>query len=284
MATQPVLSPGWHHYFIGAPLSPKAKVTLSRALKHFSDQDRDLEILPAQALILPLLDLGVLHESREKLLIEAVESTLASFSSIKLQATGWRTQPSLPEKPSSQEGYLWLAWNERLGVLRSVIAGLKRAFTLQNFDAEEVSAWRGDITKKSSDEIAVLCARYSRCNSDIYAQPFRCNAWINSISLQKRPSHFLPSSGYQSAWRYELPLETPAFTEMPSSIFHDEEAKAASVGVTGLNERQAALYQELEQKLESASPLSTKTSTNRKQRPRGRTKQTRTKRRAKAQE
>ena len=55
----------------------------------------------------------------------------------------------------------------------------------------------------------MLCGKFSSYKSSGYDQKFSTSSWINYLHLQKRPSHFIPTRGYQSIWSHPLPLETP---------------------------------------------------------------------------
>ena len=55
MSDQLILSPGWSHYIISAPLSPKALTVVTRQIKTLKGQDATLRPLHPSALTLAIL-------------------------------------------------------------------------------------------------------------------------------------------------------------------------------------------------------------------------------------
>lgn len=259
----PILSSGWHHYFIGAPLSPKARVTLNRTLRGMSDQDASFKALSTSALIFPLLDLGVLNSAVEPHLIQALSNVLAPHASFKLQATGWwinaqgEEKRPIPSKDENQAGFLWLAWGERMGALNALKSDLSRSMSTLHIEGVPVETASPLSSKKKSRELTVLCGEYSRYNSETYNHPFRSAAWMNEILLQKRPTHFDPHMGYQSVWRYTLPLETPLLSETQELSSYDSLnlTRASSLEEDQLDRRSLELLQELENRLQDIPSL-----------------------------
>ena len=85
-----ILSPGWSHYILTAPLSPKAHISVSKKLRDFSNHDSQFKPLGTNALNIAIMDLGVLPISLEWLLFKALEQGIQAHASLKLQATEFR--------------------------------------------------------------------------------------------------------------------------------------------------------------------------------------------------
>ena len=86
MNVDPLLSPGWSHYIVVAPLSPKARVNLNRRLRQLSDRDRGFKPLPPHTLHLPLLNLGVVSEALEPRIISILARRVPTCASVRCAA------------------------------------------------------------------------------------------------------------------------------------------------------------------------------------------------------
>lgn len=211
-----ILSPGWSHYIITAPLSPKAHISVSKKLRDLSDHDSHFKPLGTKALNIAIMDLGVLPICSEWLLFKALEQGIEAHASLKLQATEFRlSHPQATHPKQVEPAYLWLEFRDRLGALAALYSDI--AQHIQKY-APQLSvpapvSWEKE-TRFLNEKCFLLCGEISRYKSEVYDQRFSSSVWINEVRLQKRPSHFIPSRGYQSIWRYPLPLETPALSDI----------------------------------------------------------------------
>ncbi len=218
LKSQLLISPGWSHYTITAPLSPKAHVSVSKKLRQISERSPSFSALHHTSLQVAMLDLGILPMDNEFAIKQRIEKALKPYASLKIQTTKLRSSHAIPPHDEPVEGepaLLWVEVRDRLGVLsslsRDLITELKGVAPHISYPAP--AAWLED--RKFKRESAVLLAgEISTYQTDVYDQVFSCSAWVNDIVLQKRPSHFVPARGYESIWRYSLPLETPPLSEI----------------------------------------------------------------------
>ena len=265
MSIDPLLSPGWSHYFIAAPLSPKARVNLNRQLRTFSDRDRSFKPLASPALHVPLLDLGVVSQALEHRIISVLARFVPTCASLQIHSSGWaldfddqlNPHGKSTSQSESKSGYLWLNWEDRIGVFSILRRELERELQDLCEDVQHVgpqAAVRGP--QKKRDHFSVLCGSFYQYNSDTYHKTFRGSAWLNEICLQKRPQRFHPSNGYQSIWRHALPFETPELTDQdldPVTSRTDQVPRLSSD--QPLSGRALELFNLLEQRLEKNRQL-----------------------------
>ena len=214
---QIMLSPGWTHYIINAPLSPKAHVALTKRLRQLTEQESEFTAFQSSALNIGLIDLGILAIERESTLKRVMDRSLKPYASLKVQATRFRVSHALPPHGDPVEGepaLLWLELRDRLGMLGSLTQMLSTRFKERGIYSSSPAPIEWAKNKKFSSEFAlVLCGTISTYKLDIYEQVFSGSAWVNELVLQKRPSLFHPIRGYESVWRYTMPVETPLLSE-----------------------------------------------------------------------
>ena len=218
----PLISPGWSHYIITAPLSPKAHVTLTKKLRELSEQNKSFHPLSASTLKVAIMDLGVLPESAEWLLVQHLNKVIKSHASMKIQATRFRTQHRLDSEPQpqeKQEAFLWLEFRDRVGALAALYQDIEQGLTAYapQLSRPEPSTWLED-RKFIREFSSLLCGEISSYKSNTYEQAFRSSAWINEVLLEKRPSHFIPTKGYHCVWQHTLPLETPSLVDLDEEV------------------------------------------------------------------
>ena len=285
MSIDPLLSPGWGHYILVAPLSPKARVNLNRKLRQFSDRDQSFRALPSHALSLPLLDLGVVSEAIEPRIVSILSRLVPTCASLQIHSSGWAVDVNEAEREatlqranagsSSSPSFLWLNWEDRLGMLTILRRELERELSDLCADMERVKSQASPTsTQKKREHFSVLCGYFSSFKSDACLEKFKSSAWLNEICLQKRPQRFHPSDGYQSVWRHALPFETPELDE------HDLDPLTVSSRLTAqessgdpLTGRALELFNLLERRLEtslqpSSPSSSSKSPRRRRRRPR----------------
>ena len=293
MSIDPILSPGWSHYIIVAPLGPKARVNLNRKLRIFSDRDRHFKPLAAHTLCLPILDLGVISEAMEPRIIPILDRLIQTCASLQVHAQGWsidfeapHTQENHQSKPTSHhqknsslsQGFLWLTWEDRLGMLSILRRELER-------ELKEVCADLSCVTprvsqkstqrslQKKRETFSVLCGYFSEYKSDTYDSAFKNSTWLNEIYLQKRPQRFHPSNGYQSVWRHALPFETPTLTDHDlDPVMTTPQRSTRVTSNDPMTGRDLELFNLLERRLEqshqTSSPSTRSKSQRRRRRPR----------------
>jgi len=285
MSIDPLLSPGWSHYFIAAPLSPKARVNLNRQLRSFSDRDQSFKPLASHTLYLPLLDLGVISQALEPQILSVLARLIPTCASLQIHASGWSldfddhrstsdliSHEASHKKNSKQSGYLWLNWEERIGVLSILRRELERELQSLCEDLQHIGphmSRRG--SSKKQDQFSVLCGSFYQYNSNTYNKNFRGSAWLNEICLQKRPQRFHPSNGYQSIWRHALPFETPALTEQDlDPVISRSNQLPRSSPDQPLTGRALELFNLLEQRLEKTRQIPSTSNRSKPQRRRRR--------------
>ena len=268
MSINPLLSPGWSHYIIVAPLSPKARVNLNRKLRLFSDRDPHFKPLASHLLSLPLLDLGVLSEAIEPRITSVLEGLVQTCASLQIHTRGWSVDllTTSPQNrgpthasarntshSSSNKGFLWLNWEDRLGMLSILRREFERELKRLCVDLCYVTPQSAESSpQKKRAHFSVLCGSFSHYKPETYQQVFKGSAWHNDICLQKRPQLFHPSNGYQNVWRRALPFETPVLTDDhdvdSNTIAPRKSAQDASDST--LTGRELELFNLLEQRLE----------------------------------
>ena len=285
MSIDPLLSPGWGHYILVAPLSPKARVNLNRKLRQFSDRDQSFKALPSHVLSVPILDLGVISEAIEPRIISILSRLVPTCASLQIHSSGWAVDKSDAECEadrhkanadlSTSSSFLWLNWEDRLGMLAILRRELERELSGLCSDMRQVKSQASPTrTQKKREYFSVLCGHFSSFKSDAYLEKFKSSAWLNEICLQKRPQRFHPSDGYQNIWRHALPFETPALDEHdldPLTVSSRPTAQQSSGDL--LTGRTLELFNLLERRLETSfqpsSPTgSSKSPRRRRRRPR----------------
>ena len=208
----PLISAGWSHYIVTAPLSPRAHVAVSKKVRDFAEQEPSFQALGSRALNIAVMDLGILPESIEPLLCKSILKGVQGHASMRLQGTQFKTfsmPQSMPQK-TKEDSFLWLEFKDRVGAFSMLHADLKKS--LLGLVPETLMPGpftRDNKNKFSKEKCFLLCGKFSSYKSDGYDHKFSTSSWINDLHLQKRPSHFIPTRGYQSVWSYSLPLETP---------------------------------------------------------------------------
>ena len=272
----PLISPGWSHYILTAPLSPKAHVSLTKKLRALSEQEKSFSPLGSSALNIGIMDLGVLPTSSEWMIIQALKGTLKAHASLKLQSTEFRvSHPQLDQVQVGKPAHLWLEFRDRLGALSALYSDL--AHCLQeyapNYARPVPQSWLTN-PKFVRENYLLLCGRSSHYKTNTYEQKFTGSAWINEVKLQKRPSHYVPYKGYQSIWTYPLPIETPPLSEVDELEYaeHSPSLKKARLSYP-LEGEDLSLLQSLEERLEltQIEPLKPKTWKHRQRRRKKRT-------------
>ena len=204
----PLISAGWSHYIVTAPLSPRAHVAVSKKVRDFAEQEPSFQALGSSALNIAVMDLGILPESIEPLLCKSILKGIQGHASMRLQAVQFKTF-SIPQE-NKEDSFLWLEFKDRVGAFSMLHTDLKKSL----LDLVPETLMPGPFTrdnknKFSKEKCFLLCGKFSSYKSDGYDHKFSTSSWINDLHLQKRPSHFIPMRGYQSVWSYSLPLETP---------------------------------------------------------------------------
>lgn len=207
----PLISAGWSHYIVTAPLSPRAHVAVSKQVRDLAEKDDSFLALASSALNVAVMDLGILPESIEPLIFKALDKGVQGHASMRLQAVQFKTFSNKEKGQQTQnESYLWLEFKDRVGAFSMLFADLKESLCELVPDALMPSPIVEDQKNKfSKEKCFLLCGKFSSYKSSGYDHKFSTSSWINDIHLQKRPSHFIPTRGYQSIWSYPLPLETP---------------------------------------------------------------------------
>ena len=204
----PLISAGWSHYIVTAPLSPRAHVAVSKKVRDFAEQEPSFQALGSSALNIAVMDLGILPESIEPLLRKSILKGVQGHASMRLQAVQFKTFSVSQE--NKEDSFLWLEFKDRVGAFSMLHTDLKKSL----LDLVPETLLPGPFTrdnknKFSKEKCFLLCGKFSSYKSDGYDHKFSTSSWINDLHLQKRPSHFIPMRGYQSVWSYSLPLETP---------------------------------------------------------------------------
>ena len=205
----PIISVGWSHYIVTAPLSPRAHVAVSKKVRDFAEQDSSFQALGSSALNIAVMDLGILPESIEPLLCKSILKGVQGHASMRLQGVQFKVF-SDSQRNKEQESFLWLEFKDRVGAFSMLHTDLKKSLLNLVPDTLMPGPFPLDHKNKfSKEKCFLLCGKFSSYKSDGYDHKFSTSSWVNDLHLQKRPSHFVPMRGYQSVWSYSLPLETP---------------------------------------------------------------------------
>ncbi len=251
----PLISPGWSHYIVTTPLSPRAHVSISKQVREFSEQDAAFSPLGSSALNIAVLDLGILPESLEPLLCQALFQGVKNHASMRLQASQF--QVAQPEQKKS--AYLWLEFKDRVGAFSMLATDLKQKLAQLVPTALTPSPFgQSQKNKLSKEKCYLLCGQISSYKSDGYDQRFSVSSWVNDLHLQKRPSHFIPIKGYQSVWSYSLPLETPELVdedidiaERDADLFHNSKTKKIRLSYP-LEGKDLSIFNQLEARIKES--------------------------------
>ena len=231
----PLISAGWSHYIVTAPLSPRAHVAVSKQVRDLAEKDDSFLALASSALNVAVMDLGILPESIEPLLFKALHKGVQGHASMRLQAVQFRAFSDQEKNHQNQdESYLWLEFKDRVGAFSMLFTDLKESlFELVPEALMPAPIVEDQKNKLSKEKCFLLCGKFSSYKSSGYDHKFSTSSWINDLHLQKRPSHFIPTRGYQSIWSYSLPLETPELI--------DDDQEQEDIG-RGLYTQQAKKY------------------------------------------
>ena len=207
----PLISVGWSHYIVTAPLSPRAHVAVSKQVRDLAEKDDSFLALASSALNVAVMDLGILPESIEPLLFKALNKGVQGHASMRLQAVQFKAFSDQENNHQNKdESYLWLEFKDRVGAFSMLFTDLKESlFELVPGALMPAPIVEDQKNKFSKEKCFLLCGKFSSYKSNGYDHKFSTSSWVNDLHLQKRPSHFIPTRGYQSIWSYSLPLETP---------------------------------------------------------------------------
>ena len=122
----PIISVGWSHYIVTAPLSPRAHVAVSKKVRDFAEQDSSFQALGSSALNIAVMDLGILPESIEPLLCKSILKGVQGHASMRLQGAQFKVF-SDAQRNKEQNSFLWLEFKDRVGAFSMLHTDLKKS-------------------------------------------------------------------------------------------------------------------------------------------------------------
>ena len=193
------VSSGWTHYFIGAPLSPRARKMIFNTSQDLSKETQvPYSPLGPAALYLLIEDLGVCPQFNREALQLSIRRSVARHSSFKLIPKGWKVE--LFEGRT----YVWLELKDRFQQFDILRRDLQKQLDRFGFEYEK---------KPASPR--VLCGVYEG-EVEIAPPPLSAPAWLNEINLYQRPHTYSLQRGYDCVWTTPLPLEPIIEIDSPS--------------------------------------------------------------------